>query len=133
MIIFVYMKIIQTSTAPAAIGSYSQGIITGNLIFTSGQIPISIGTGEIVGNNITEQTEQVISNLTAILKAAGSSISKVVKTTCFITDMNDFEAFNEVYKRYFTAKPARSTVAIKQLPKNAMVEIEAIAEINNRE
>ena len=124
------MKIIQTSAAPAAIGSYSQGVISGNLIFTSGQIPISIGTGEVVGNNISEQAEQVIKNLSAILKAAGSSFSKVIKTTCFLTDMNNFEAFNEVYKKYFTSKPARSTIGIRQLPKNVMVEIEVIAEIN---
>ena len=125
------MKIIQTSAAPAAIGPYSQACISGNLIFTSGQIPMSVGTGEIIGINITEQTEQVIKNLSAVLKAAGLELSNVVKTTCFLADMDDFEAFNDVYKKYFTGKPARSTVAVKQLPRNVLVEIEAIAEINN--
>ena len=125
------MKVVQTSGAPAAIGPYSQGFISGNWIFTSGQIPISVGTGDVVGATITEQTEQVIKNLAEVLKAAGTSLAKVVKTTCFLADMNDFAAFNEVYGKYFSGKPARSTVAVKQLPKNALVEIEAIAEINN--
>ena len=123
------MKVVQTSAAPAAIGPYSQGFISGNLVFTSGQIPISVGTGDVVGANISEQTEQVIKNLNAVLKASGSSLLKVVKTTCFLADMNDFAAFNEVYGRHFTGKPARSTVAVKQLPKNVLVEIEAIAEV----
>ena len=123
------MKAVQTSNAPAAIGPYSQGFISGNLVYTSGQIPISVGTGDLVGTTITEQTEQVIKNLTAVLKAAGSSLAKVIKTTCFLADMNDFAAFNEVYGRHFTGKPARSTVAVRQLPKSALVEIEAIAEV----
>ena len=123
------MKIVQTSSAPAAIGPYSQGIVSGNFLFTSGQIPISVGTGEVTGSNVTEQTEQVIKNLTAVLKAAGLSLANVVKTTCFLADMNDFAAFNEVYAKHFTGKPARSTVAVKQLPKNALVEIEVIAEL----
>jgi 2-iminobutanoate/2-iminopropanoate deaminase len=123
------MKVVQTNAAPAAIGPYSQGMISGNLVFTSGQIPLSPGTGEIVGTAITEQTEQVIKNLRALLEAAGSSLSKVIKTTCFLADMNDFAAFNEVYGKHFTDKPARSTVAVKQLPKNALVEIEAVAEL----
>jgi 2-iminobutanoate/2-iminopropanoate deaminase len=123
------MKMIQTSAAPAAIGPYSQGFISGNLVFTSGQIPLSPGTGEVAGTGIAEQTEQVIKNLGAVLEAAGASLSKVVKTTCFLADMNDFAAFNEVYAKYFTGKPARSTVAVKQLPKSVLVEIEAIAEI----
>ena len=122
------MKIVQTSSAPAAIGPYSQGVISGNLVFTSGQIPVSVGTGEVVGTNISEQTEQVIKNLRAVLEASGSSLAKVVKTACYLTDMNDFAAFNEVYEKHFKEKPARSTVAVKQLPKNVLVEIEAIGE-----
>ena len=122
------MKLVQTNAAPAAIGPYSQGFVSGNLVFTSGQIPISVGTGEVVGGGIVEQTEQVIKNLKAVLEAAGSSLAKVVKTTCFLVDMNDFAAFNEVYAKHFTGKPARSTVAVKQLPKSVLVEIEAVAE-----
>jgi 2-iminobutanoate/2-iminopropanoate deaminase len=121
------MQIVQTNAAPAAIGPYSQAMISGNLIFTSGQIPLS-STGEVTGTSISEQTELVIKNLTAVLDACGSSITKVVKTTCFLSDMNDFAAFNEVYAKYFPGKPARSTVAVKQLPRNVLVEIEAIAE-----
>jgi len=123
------MKAIQTAAAPAAIGPYSQAYITGNLIFTSGQIPITAGTGDVSGSNITEQTEQVAKNLKAILEAAGSSLAKVVKTTCYLAEMSDFAAFNEVYAKHFPGKPARSTVAVKQLPKNVLVEIEAIAEL----
>ena len=123
------MKVIQTSAAPAAIGPYSQGFISGNLVFSSGQIPLAVETGEVVGATVAEQTAQVIKNLSAVLEAAGSSLAKVVKTTCFLTDMNDFAAFNEVYAKHFTGKPARSTVAVKQLPKSVLVEIEAIAEI----
>jgi 2-iminobutanoate/2-iminopropanoate deaminase len=122
------MEIVQTSAAPAAIGPYSQAIISGNFIFTSGQIPLSPENGEVTGASIREQTEQVIKNLTAVLTACGSSTAKIVKTTCFLADMNDFAVFNEVYAKYFTGKPARSTVAVKQLPKNALVEIEAVAE-----
>jgi 2-iminobutanoate/2-iminopropanoate deaminase len=123
------MKVVQTTAAPAAIGPYSQGMISGNLVFTSGQIPITAGTGEVVGTGIAEQTEQVIKNLAAVLKAAGSSLENVVKTTCFLADMNDFAAFNEVYAKYFTGLPSRSTVAVKQLPKSVLLEIEAVAEI----
>ena len=123
------MKLVQTSAAPAAIGPYSQGFISGNLVFTSGQIPISVGTGEVSGGDISAQTEQVIKNLKAVLEAAGSSLANVVKTTCFLADMDDFAAFNEVYAKHFTGKPARSTVAVKQLPKSVLVEIEAIAEV----
>jgi 2-iminobutanoate/2-iminopropanoate deaminase len=122
------MKVIQTSAAPAAIGPYSQGFVSGNLVFTSGQIPLLPETGEVAGSAIAEQTEQVIKNLAAVLEAGGSSLSKVVKTTCFLADMNDFAAFNEVYARHFSGKPARSTVAVRQLPKNVLVEIEAVAE-----
>jgi len=123
------MKVVQTNAAPAAIGPYSQAMITGNLVYTSGQISLSPMTAEIVGSTITEQTEQVCKNLTALLEASGSSITKAVKTTCFLADMNDFAAFNAVYEKYFTGKPARSTVAAKQLPRSVLVEIEVIAEL----
>jgi 2-iminobutanoate/2-iminopropanoate deaminase len=123
------MKAVQTNAAPAAIGPYSQAMITGNLVFTSGQIPLSPETGEIIGTVITEQTEQVCKNLKALLEAAGSSITKAVKTICFLADMSDFAAFNAEYEKHFTGKPARSTVAVKQLPRNVLVEIEVIAEI----
>jgi 2-iminobutanoate/2-iminopropanoate deaminase len=123
------MKIIQTIAAPAAIGPYSQGFISGNLVFTSGQIPLAPESGGVAGKTIAEQTEQVIKNLSAVLEAGGSSLSKVIKTTCFLADMNDFAAFNEVYGKYFSGKPARSTVAVRQLPKSVLVEIEAVAEI----
>jgi len=123
------MKVIQTNAAPAAIGPYSQAIVSGNLLFTSGQIPLSAQDGQVSGSSITEQTEQVIKNLGAVLEAAGSAFAKVVKTTCFLADMNDFAAFNEVYAKYFTGKPARSTVAVKQLPRGVLVEIEAVAEV----
>lgn len=123
------MKKIATDKAPAAIGPYSQGIITGNLLFTSGQIALSPKTGEIVGENITEQAKQVMENLGAILAAAGSDYTKAVKTTCFLADMNDFAAFNQVYGEYFTEKPARSCVAVKTLPKNVLCEVEVIAEV----
>jgi 2-iminobutanoate/2-iminopropanoate deaminase len=124
------MKAVQTNAAPAAIGPYSQAFVSGSLVFTSGQIPITVGTGEVAGAAIAEQTEQVIENLSAVLKAAGASLEKVVKTTCFLADMADFAEFNKVYERHFPGKPARSTVAVKGLPKNALVEIEAVAEIS---
>jgi len=120
--------IIETKNAPAAIGPYSQATVFGDCVFTSGQIPLSPGTGEIVGSDIAEQTRQVMENIAGLLEAAGSSFSNVLKTTCFITDMAHFSAFNEVYASYFTGyKPARSCVAVKQLPKGALIEIEAIA------
>ena len=119
---------VQTNKAPAAIGPYSQATVVGNLIFTSGQIPLNPETGMIEGNNITEQTHRVCKNLKAVLEAAGASLEKAVKTTCFLDDMADFAAFNEVYAEYFTGKPARSCVAVKTLPKNALVEVEVIAE-----
>ena len=119
---------VQTNKAPAAIGPYSQAMVVGNLIFTSGQIPLNPETGLIGGNNITEQTHRVCKNLKAVLEAAGASLEKAVKTTCFLDDMADFAAFNEVYAEYFTGKPARSCVAVKTLPKNALVEVEVIAE-----
>jgi 2-iminobutanoate/2-iminopropanoate deaminase len=123
------MKEIQTKAAPAAIGPYSQGFVSGSLVFTSGQIPLYPESGEVAGKTIAEQTEQVIKNLQAVLEAGGSSLSRVVKTTCFLADMGDFAAFNEVYAKYFTGKPARSTVAVRQLPKSVLVEIEAVAEL----
>ena len=124
------MKKIQTNAAPAAIGPYSQGMISGNLVYSSGQIPLSPETGDVVGNDIAAQTEQVISNLKAVLEAGGASLTTVIKTTCFITDMAHFADFNAVYAKYFTENPARSCVAVKRLPKNVLVEIEAVAEIN---
>ena len=127
------MKIIETKSAPAAIGPYSQAYASGNLVFTSGQIPLSAESGQVVGTSVTEQTEQVIKNLKAVLEAAGSSLSRVIKTTCFLADMNDFAAFNEVYAKYFSARPARSTVAVRQLPRSALVEIEAVAETGESE
>jgi len=123
------MRIIHTTEAPAAIGPYSQAIITGNLVYTAGQIPMAPESGALVSGGIPEQTEQVCKNIKAILLAAGSSMEKVVKTTCFLADMADFAVFNEVYTKYFPGKPARTTIAVKQLPKNALVEIEAIAEL----
>jgi 2-iminobutanoate/2-iminopropanoate deaminase len=122
------MKIIQTAGAPAAIGPYSQAVVSGGLVFASGQIPLSPDTGELSGKDITEQTVRVIENLKAVLEAAGTDLSRVLKTTCFLADMKDFSAFNEVYAKNFTGKPARSTVAVKELPRNALVEIEAVAE-----
>ena len=119
---------VQTNKAPAAIGPYSQVMVVGNLIFTSGQIPLNPESGVIEGNNITEQTHRVCKNLKAVLEAAGTSLENVVKTTCFLDNMADFAAFNEVYAEYFTGKPARSCVAVKTLPKNALVEVEVIAE-----
>lgn len=123
------MKKISTNKAPAAIGPYSQAIVTGNLLFTSGQIALNPESGEIVGTTIPEQTEQVMKNLGAILEEAGTSYEKAVKTVCFLADMNDFSTFNEIYGKYFTEKPARSCVAVKTLPKNVLCEVEVIAEI----
>ena len=123
------MKKISTDKAPAAIGPYSQAIICGNIVYTSGQIPIVPETGNIETTTIAEQTEQVMKNLGAVLSAAGSSYEKAIKTTCFLANISDFAAFNEVYAKYFTEKPARSCVAVKDLPKGALVEVEVIAEI----
>lgn len=119
---------VQTNNAPAAIGPYSQAIVTGNLVFTSGQIPLDPETGTLVGENIAEQTHRVCKNLEAVLTAAGSSLKSAVKTVCYLSDINNFTAFNEVYAQYFTEKPARSCVAVKDLPKGALVEVEVIAE-----
>ena len=122
------MEKIYTKNAPEAIGPYSQAMVTGNLVFTSGQIAINPESGNVEAEGITAQTEQVCKNLSAVLTAAGSSLENVVKTTCFLADMNDFAAFNAVYGTYFTNKPARSCVAAKALPKGVLVEVEAIAE-----
>ena len=118
---------ISTENAPRAIGPYSQAIKVGNTLYTSGQIPLDAQKGIIVGENITEQAEQVMKNLREILFAAGSSLDNIVKTTCYLSDMADFAAFNEVYARYITSAPARSCVAVKSLPKGALVEVEAVA------
>ena len=118
---------IHTEKAPAAIGPYSQAVKVGDFIFTSGQIALVPESGNVEAEGIVAQTEQVMKNLSAVLSAAGSSMEKAVKTTCFLADMNDFAAFNEVYGKYFTSKPARSCVAAKQLPKNVLVEVEVIA------
>lgn len=123
------MKAVYTEKAPAAIGPYSQAMILNDVVFTSGQIAINPATGEITGSTITEQTEQVMKNLGEVLKAAGSSFENAVKTTCFLADMGDFAAFNEVYGKYFVNKPARSCVAVKTLPKNVLCEVEVIAAI----
>lgn len=121
------LKKVATDKAPAAIGPYSQGIIVDKMLYSSGQIALDPVTGVVVGATIVEQTEQVMKNLGAILEAAGADYSKVVKTTCFLADMGDFAAFNEVYAKYFTEKPARSCVAVKTLPKNVLCEVEVIA------
>lgn len=120
-------EIIYTPNAPEAIGPYSQAIKIGNFVFTSGQIPIVPASGAIEAEGIEAQTEQVMKNLGAVLEAAGSSFDKAVKTTCFLADMADFAAFNQVYGKYFAGKPARSCVAVKELPKGALVEVEVIA------
>lgn len=119
---------ISTDRAPKAIGPYSQGIVCGGMLYTSGQIALSPVTGQLVGSNIAEQTEQVMQNLSAVLEAAGTSFDRVVKTTCFLADIADFSVFNEVYGKYITSAPARSCVAVKALPKGALVEVEVIAE-----
>lgn len=123
------MKVISTETAPAAIGPYSQAIVTNGLVFASGQIPVEPATGAPAGDTIDTQAEQSCKNVAAILTAAGSDMSKVVKTTCFLADMADFSKFNEIYAKYFVSCPARSCVAAKALPKGVLCEIEAIAEL----
>ena len=124
------LKKIVTPNAPAAIGPYSQAIVCGNMLYTSGQIPLDPATGELVGSDITAQAEQVMKNLAAVLTEAGATFGSVVKTTCFLADMADFAAFNAVYAKYFTENPARSCVAVKTLPKNALVEVEVIVVID---
>jgi len=121
------IKKITTDQAPKAIGPYSQAIKAGNFIFTSGQIPLDALSGAIVGNDITEQTEQIMKNLEAVLKEGGASFDNVVKTTCFLSNMADFSAFNEVYAKYFVSCPARSCVAVKDLPRGVLAEVEAVA------
>ena len=121
------IKQVSTANAPAAIGPYSQAIIVGDMVFTSGQIPINPASGNVEATTIEAQSEQVMQNLGAVLTAAGSSFEKAVKTTCFLADIADFAAFNAVYGKYFTTKPARSCVAVKDLPKGVKVEVEVIA------
>ena len=121
------LKKVSTDKAPAAIGPYSQAIVIKDMVFTSGQIPINPATGNVEAVTIEEQAEQVMKNLGEVLKAAGTSFENAVKTTCFLADMNDFAAFNAVYAKYFTTKPARSCVAVKTLPKSVLVEVEVIA------
>lgn len=121
------LKKIHTENAPEAIGPYSQAVKVGDFVFTSGQIALVPQSGTVEAEDIVGQTEQVMKNLSAVLLAAGSSVEKAVKTTCFLADMNDFAAFNDVYGKYFTSKPARSCVAVKQLPKGVLVEVEVIA------
>lgn len=120
------MKIVSTNNAPGAIGPYSQAVIAGGMVYTSGQIAIDPATGNMVEGGVEEQTEQVCKNVKALLEASGTSIEKVVKTTCFLADMADFAAFNEIYAGYFTGKPARSCVAAKTLPKGALVEVDTV-------
>lgn len=123
------MKQIHTHSAPAAIGPYSQAVAVNGLLFTSGQIAIDPATGEVVTGGIEAQTERICMNLKAVLEEAGTSLKRVVKTTCFLADMGDFAAFNGVYGKHFTEKPARSCIAVKALPKGVLAEIEAIAEL----
>ena len=124
------MKVVYTDKAPAAIGPYSQAMILNGVLFTSGQIPVDPATGEISGDTIEVQAEQVMKNLGEVLKVAGSSFENAVKTTCFLADMGDFAKFNEVYAKYFVNKPARSCVAVKTLPKNVLCEVEVIAAVD---
>lgn len=123
------MEYVHTNNAPEAIGPYSQAVKVGNFVFTSGQIAINPVTGAVEAQTIEEQTEQVCKNLSEVLKAAGTDITKAVKTVCFLSDMDNFAKFNEVYGKYFSGKPARSCVAVKTLPKNVLVEVDVIAEI----
>lgn len=123
------MKVISTEKAPAAIGPYSQAIVTNGLVFASGQIPVDPATGAPAGDTIDTQAEQSCRNVAAILAAAGSDMSKVVKTTCFLADMADFAKFNEIYAKHFVSCPARSCIAAKALPKGVLCEIEAVAEL----
>lgn len=122
------MKIIHTDAAPAAVGPYSQAMVTGGMVYTSGQIALDPATGALVGTDVTAQTHQIMRNLAAVLAAAGTGLDRVVKTTCFLTDIADFAAFNAVYAEYFPNKPARSCVGVKELPKGAICEVECVAE-----
>lgn len=123
------MKVVSTNNAPQAIGPYSQAMISGGMVYTSGQIAIDPASGNIQATTIEEQTHQVCKNVKAVLEASGSSLDKAVKTVCFLADMGDFATFNGIYAQYFTSKPARSCVAVKTLPKNVLVEIDTIAEL----
>lgn len=123
------MEIISTTSAPAAVGPYSQAVISGGMVYTAGQIPLNPETGDVVSQDFEAQAEQVMKNIAAVLAAAGSSFEKAVKTTCFLADMGDFSTFNEVYGKYFIGKPSRSCVAVKTLPKNVLCEVEVIAEV----
>ena len=123
------LKTIYTPKAPAAIGPYSQAVVCGDMLFTSGQIPVNPETGEIAGETISEQADQVMKNIGAVLEEAGTNFENAVKTTCFLADMGDFQVFNEVYAKYFVNKPARSCVAVKTLPKNVLCEVEVIAKL----
>ena len=123
------MKTITTTKAPAAIGPYSQAKVVNSILYTSGQIPLNPKTGEVAGTEIAEQTEQVMKNIAAILEESGTDFENVIKTTCFLDNMNDFGTFNTIYEKYFIGKPARSCVAVKQLPKGVLVEVEVIAVI----
>lgn len=123
------LKTIYTPKAPEAIGPYSQAVVCGDMLFTSGQIPVNPETGEIAGETISEQAEQVMKNIGAVLEEAGTKFENAVKTTCFLADMGDFQVFNEVYAKYFVNKPARSCVAVKTLPKNVLCEVEVIAKL----
>lgn len=123
------MKIIHTDAAPAAVGPYSQAMVTGGMVYTSGQIALDPATGALVGTDVTAQTHQVMRNLAAVLAAAGTGLDRVVKTTCFLTDIADFTAFNAVYAEYFPNRPARSCIGVKELPKGAICEVECVAEV----
>ena len=123
------LKTIYTPKAPAAIGPYSQAVVCGDMLFTSGQIPVNPETGEIAGETISEQAEQVMKNIGAVLEEAGTNFENAVKTTCFLADMGDFQVFNEIYAKYFVNKPARFCVAVKTLPKNVLCEVEVIAKL----
>lgn len=124
------MNVVNTTNAPAAIGPYSQAMVINNLMFTSGQIPLDPATGEVVGSTIEEQAERVMQNIKALLEDQNAAFTDVVKTTCFLADMSDFGAFNEIYANYFTGKPARSCVAVKQLPKSVLCEVELIVDLS---
>ncbi|NLH00374.1 MAG: RidA family protein [Clostridiales bacterium] len=124
------LSYVDTKDAPQAIGPYSQAVVYGDLLFTSGQIPLDPQTGEIVGSTVEEQALQVMKNLGAVMKARNTDFKNTIKTTCYLADMKDFAAFNKVYGEFFTGNPARSCVAVKELPKNVLCEVEAIVALN---
>ena len=123
------MKTIQTENAPAAIGPYSQAMVSGGFVFVSGQIPLDPATGEVITADIILQTEQVMKNIGALLEAAGSGFERAVKATCYLTNMDDFDAFNVVYSKYMTSRPARACIGVKQLPKHVLCEVDVLAEV----